>query len=309
MGHSDRLSRMPSHAASTVHLPPGPWATVLDALCARFAAIDRGQWLDRMARGRVQDAEGRPLTAATPYRAGLCVRYWREVADEAAIPFAETILHMDEHLLVADKPHFLPVTPAGRFVEETLLARLVRRTGNAALVPLHRIDRLTAGLVLFSTNPASRAAYQALFRERRIDKCYHALAPALPSLAFPLCRCSRLLRGEPFFRMAEVAGEPNSETHVDVVERMDGVWRYALRPVTGKKHQLRVHMAALGAPIMHDTLYPVLAAPAADDTQRPLQLLARELAFDDPLSGERRCFLSARALAGPVPEVGVIGAR
>jgi len=109
--------------------------------------------------------------------------------------------------------------------------------------------------------------------------------------------------------MTEVAGEPNSETHVDVVERMDGVWRYALRPVTGKKHQLRVHMAALGAPIMHDTLYPVLAAPAADDTQRPLQLLARELAFDDPLSGERRCFLSARALAGPVPEVGVIGAR
>lgn len=287
---------MPANAASTVHLPPWPWATVLDALCAQFAAIDRAAWLDRMARGRVQDGDGRALTPTTPYRAGLCVRYWREVAHEAAIPLAEAIVHQDEHLLVADKPHFLPVVPAGRFVEETLLARLVRRTGNTALAPLHRIDRLTAGLVLFSTNPASRAAYQALFRERAIVKRYEALAPPLPELAFPLIRRSRIVAGEPFFRMREAEGSANSETRIELLARGDGDWRYALYPHTGRKHQLRVQMAALGAPIRHDPLYPQLQAAAADDYACPLQLLAQMLSFDDPLQGGRRQFESARTL-------------
>lgn len=287
---------MPTNAASTVHLPPGPWATVLEALCAQFAAIDRATWLDRMARGRVQDDAGHALAPATPYRVGLCVRYWREVAHEAAIPFAETILHLDEHLLVADKPHFLPVVPAGRFVEETLLARLVRRTGNTALAPLHRIDRLTAGLVLFSTHPGSRAAYQALFRERAIEKRYEALASPLPGLAFPLIRHSRIDAGEPFFRMRETGGPANSETRIDVLARGADVWRYALYPHTGRKHQLRVQMAALGAAILHDPLYPELADAAPDDYARPLQLLAQSLAFDDPLRGGRRYFESARTL-------------
>lgn len=291
---------MPSSAASTVHLPPGPWATVLEALCAHFPAIDRAQWLDRMARGRVLDEAGRPITSVSPYRVGLCIRYWREVADEEPIPFAETILHLDEHLLVADKPHFLPVTPAGRFVEETLLARLVKRTGNANLVPLHRIDRLTAGLVLFSTSPDSRTAYQALFRERAIEKRYEALAPPLPEPVFPLVRRSRIVAGEPFFRMHEVDGPANSETRVEVLARGEGDWRYALYPHTGRKHQLRVQMAGLGAPIRHDPLYPALMAEAPDDHARPLQLLAQALAFDDPLTGERRRFESTRTLESPL---------
>ena len=295
--------------ASTVHLPVGEWATVLDALCAHFASVGRAQWLDRIERGRVLNAQGQAITPHTPYRAGLRIHYYREVAHEVPIPGVETVLHADAHLVVADKPHYLPVTPAGGFVEQTLLRRLMRRLDNPNLVPLHRIDRATAGLVLFSANPGSRAAYQALFRERRIDKLYHALAPALPGLAFPQHRCSRIVAGEPFFRMREIAGEPNSETVIEVIERKAGIWRYALRPVTGKKHQLRLHMAALGAPILHDTLYPELAAAAADDYRRPLQLLARNLAFDDPLSGERRNFQSALELAGPVPEVGSAGPR
>lgn len=285
--------------ASTVHLPAGEWATALDALCAQFATISRAQWLDRIDRGRVLDAQGVAITPQTPYRAGLRIHYFREVAHEPPIPGVETVLYADAHLVVADKPHFLPVTPAGGFVEQCLLRRLMRRLDNPALVPLHRIDRATAGLVLFSANPASRAAYQALFRERRIDKLYHALAPALPPLSFPQRRCSRIVAGEPFFRMREIEGEPNSETVIEVIGRDAGVWRYALRPITGKKHQLRLHMAALGAPILHDTLYPELAAAAADDVHRPLQLLARELAFDDPLSGVRRCFQSALELQKP----------
>ncbi|MCW8809082.1 MAG: pseudouridine synthase [Rhodanobacter sp.] len=278
--------------ASTVHLPAGEWASVLDALCARFAAIDRATWLDRIARGRVLDGQGVAIAASTPYRAGMRIHYYREVVDETPIPFTETVLHVDEHLVVADKPHFLPVTPAGGFVEQTLLRRLIRRLGNPELVPLHRIDRATAGLVLFSANPASRSAYQALFRERRIDKRYEALAAPLPELAFPLVRRSRIVTGEPFFRMCEVEGAPNSETRIEVIARGDDCWRYALHPVTGRKHQLRVHMAALGTAIVHDTAYPQLSEAAADDYQRPLKLLARELAFRDPLSGEPRRFES-----------------
>jgi tRNA pseudouridine32 synthase/23S rRNA pseudouridine746 synthase len=280
-------------AASTLQLPPGTWTSVLDCLCERFPAVTRAQWLVRMARGRVVDGDGRWLTPETPHRVGLEVHYWREVADEPPIPFDERVLHVDADLLVADKPHFLPVAPTGAHVHETLLGRLIRRTGNDALVPLHRIDRETAGLVLFSANPRSRARYQALFRERRITKQYEARAPALPGLAFPCTRASRIVAGEPFFRMQEVDGAPNSETRIDVLARGEGDWRYALTPVTGRKHQLRVHLAALGAPIANDALYPSVRHRMAGDYSAPMQLLARGLSFADPISGVERSFQSS----------------
>lgn len=286
----------PDLPPSTLHLPPGAWHTVLECLCAHFPAIDRAQWLYRMRRGRVLDARGRALDASHPYRVGLCVRYFRELAAEAPIPFAETVLHRDADLVVADKPHFLPVMPAGEYLDHTLLRRLVRRLDNPHLVPLHRIDRATAGLVLFSANPASRARYQALFREQRIEKRYEALAPPLAEREFPLERRTRLVPAEPFFRMREIAGEPNTHTRIEVLKRADMVWRYALTPITGKKHQLRVHLAALGAPILNDAFYPELIENAGHDFSRPLQLLAKQLSFVDPLSGKRRTFESDRRL-------------
>lgn len=288
-------------AASTLQLPPGHWRSVLDCLCDHFPAVPRARWLDRMQRGRVLDDAGRWLTPDTPHRAGLEVHYFREVADEAPIPFEETVLHLDENLLVADKPHFLPVTPAGGHVHETLLGRLVRRTGNTDLAPLHRIDRETAGLVLFSVNTRTRALYQALFRERRIEKAYEALAPALPEQAFPLKRESRIAAGEPFFRMQEIDGPANSETRIEVIVADGPHWRYALAPVTGRKHQLRVHMAALGAPIVNDPLYLQVAHRAPGDFSSPLQLLARRLSFVDPLSGIERRFTSQRELQQSEP--------
>ena len=281
---------------SRLQLPPGPWTTLLDGLCARFPAIDRATWLDRFARGRVQDAAGRALAADAAYRVGMEIRYFREVTDEPVIPFDEAVLHVDEHLVVADKPHFLPVVPAGGYVRETLLSRLVRRLGNPHLAPLHRIDRDTAGLVLFSADPTTRGAYQALFRERRIRKTYHALAPPLHGRVLPFVHGSRIEAGEPFFRMREVAGEANSRTQVDVVDRGDALWTYALSPVTGRKHQLRVHMAALGVPILNDRLYPDLAEERVDDHGRPLKLLARSLEFEDPTTGETRVFVSGLVL-------------
>jgi len=292
MSPSDPILAAP--APSRLQLPPGDWPSLLDGLCARFPRIDRAQWADRFARGRVQDAQGRALAPDQAWQVGLEIVYFREVADEPVIPFAEAIVHQDAHLLVADKPHFLPVTPAGDYVRETLLARLVARTGNRDLVPLHRLDRLTAGLVLFSTRPDTRDAYQRLFRERRIEKVYEALAPPLPQRAFPLERHTRLVPGEPFFRMAEAAGEPTARTRIEVIDGTGPVWRYRLHPVTGRKHQLRVHMAALGAPILGDDLYPDLRVNAPADA--PLQLLAKELAFDDPLTGERRTFTSGLSL-------------
>lgn len=288
--------------ASTLHLPAGPWATVLDCLCAHFPAIDRATWLDRMARGKVLASDGQPIGPQHAYREGLRIHYFREVPQETPVPFQESVLYVDEHLVVADKPHFLPVTPSGQYVEQTLLARLAKRLDNPLLVPLHRIDRLTAGLVLFSANPDSRAAYQALFRERRIDKMYEAIAPALPQLEFPLVRQSRMVDGEPFILMQEVDGAPNSETRIEVLEKRGELWRYALHPVTGKRHQLRVHMSALGAALCFDPLYPTLLPREErppEDYAKPLKLLARQLDFRDPLTGEARHFESGLELSWP----------
>lgn len=283
--------------ASTLCLPPGNWPTVLDCLCEHFSAIGREQWLDRITRGRVLDAQGNGIAVDLAYKEGLRIHYFREVPDEKHIPVLETILYADEHLVVADKPHFLPVTPAGEYVEQTLLRRLIRRLDNPHLVPLHRIDRHTAGLVLFSANPESRSAYQSLFPTREIEKHYEAIARALPELSFPRVHKSRLVDGEPFFRMQEGAGASNTETAIEVVEKNADLWRYALYPVTGKKHQLRVHMAALGAAICNDPFYPDVVKDAVDDYANPLKLLAKGLRFIDPVNGLERTFESRISLA------------
>jgi tRNA pseudouridine32 synthase/23S rRNA pseudouridine746 synthase len=280
-----------------VALPPGPWGSIDEFLAERFAAIPADIWRARMQRGELLDEHGAAVAPGQPYRAGGRLYYYRAIDDEPKVPFDEVLLFQDELLVAVDKPHFLSVTPGGRHLHETLLVRLKRRLGIDTLTPLHRLDRETAGVVVFSVQPATRGAYQALFAHKTVRKHYEAVAPWRPELAFPLTRRSRLVEDAHFLRMCEAPGEPNAETHFEVLETLGSLGRYRLTPVTGRTHQLRVHCAALGLPIAGDRMYPTLLPADTDDHARPLQLLATTLAFTDPVTGQARRFETARQLA------------
>jgi tRNA pseudouridine32 synthase / 23S rRNA pseudouridine746 synthase len=300
-----QVSQLPVHGLPTkngvgpscVGLPAGNWRSITDFLVERFPAITREVWLERMAHQLVMDEFGGLVTPERPYPGPMRIYYYRAVSVEVRIPFEEAVLYQDDHLVVADKPHFLPVTPSGHYLQETLLVRLKKRLGIDTLIPIHRIDRETAGLVLFSTQPDERNAYQAMFRDHAVTKHYEAIAPWRQDLTWPITRKSRIVEDEPFFRQREVPGPPNSETHMDVIEKSGDLARYALSPVTGKKHQLRVHMNALDLPILNDRMYPPVVETPDDDYRLPLQLLAKSIAFTDPVTGQARHFQSQRTLA------------
>lgn len=281
---------------SCVSLPAGPWPTVVAFLCERFTAIGAAEWHARIAAGEVVDEHGVAITGTRAHQPRLRIYYYRELADEPELPFEEQILFQDEHLLVADKPHFMPVAPVGKYLQRSLLVRLKRRLGLEQLVPVHRIDRETAGLVLFSTARADRAAYSAMFAERAVRKHYEAIVPWSADARLPALYRSRLVDDEHFMRMREVEGSANSETRLELLEERKGWARIALSPVSGRRHQLRVHCHALGLPIRNDAIYPVLRPEGQDDFERPLQLLAKEIAFRDPVTGVERHFASSRKL-------------
>lgn len=274
-------------SASVVSVPQGA-PHLLDFLAQRMPGISRSEWAERLAQGLVLHEDGQAALPHQSCQPGQRLYYYRHLADEPALPFQAQVLFEDEHLLVADKPHFMPVTPTGRYVQQSLLVQLKRLTGCADLVPLHRIDRETAGLVLFGKRLQDRDAYHALFRDHQIHKTYHAVAAHSPHLQLPLVRTSRLVPGEPFFRSQEMPGPANSETRVALLHT-DGLRAlYALEPISGKRHQLRVHMNALGIPIEGDLFYPtVLRGPnAPEDFSQPLQLLAQAVRFTDPITDQ-----------------------
>ena len=295
--------------ASRVGVGSGRFASVLHFLVDRFPAV--ADWPARLARGDVLDADGRMVAADAPCAGGMLLWYWRDPPPEPRVPFEIELLHQDAHLVVVDKPHFLPVIPGGRHLHETVLVRLRHQLGIAALAPMHRLDSDTAGVLAFTVQPATRDAYHALLRGREVHKLYEAIAPWRADLALPLVARHRLERPRDhgFMQMQVVPGEPNAETLIELIERVASpsdqpdaaLAHYRLTPRTGRQHQLRAQMSALDVPIVGDRIYPVLQPPrapqAAPAWSQPLQLLARELAFTDPVSGQPRRFTSRRRLS------------
>lgn len=247
--------------------------------------------------GLIVDIAGRPVPRDMAYVPGMFVWFHRELPDEEQVPFPVDVLYRDDHVVVADKPHFLATIPRGSHVAETALARLRRQLGIPTLGAAHRLDRLTAGVVLFTVRPEERGAYQSLFRDKRVTKEYESVAPYDPALALPRTVHSRIVKERGVMAAREVEGEPNAVSRIELLEHGYGRARYRLMPRTGQTHQLRVHMSALGVPILGDPLYPEVTGPvAAGDFRRPLQLLARVLEFTDPVTGREHRFVSPRVL-------------
>jgi tRNA pseudouridine32 synthase/23S rRNA pseudouridine746 synthase len=264
----------------------------------RFPNVSAQTWVDRIVAGKVLTEEGRPVNLDTAYQPNGRLFYFREVENEPVVPFQEQILFNNDHLMVVCKPHFLPVTPAGPYVRETLINRLKENTGNHFLSPINRIDRETAGIVLISVKKESRGLYQRMFMEGRVRKTYEAVAMYSRNFSQPAEWMveNRIETGEPWFRMQECAGPVNARSRIRLVEVTGSRARFVLFPITGKKHQLRIHLSGLGFPIVNDRYYPVLTPKKPDDFSRPLLLLSRKIEFQDPITGNDLVFESRRQL-------------
>ncbi|WP_035769020.1 pseudouridine synthase [Arthrobacter castelli] len=279
--------------ATRLRLPDeGHWTTAMEYVLQRFNHVDPDGIVERFERGEVVGVGGVPLTPQTPLGEHTFIWYYRQLPDERRIPVELDILHRDDNLLVVDKPHFLPTTPGGMFVTESALVRLRVLLDMPDLAPIHRLDRMTAGVLLFATNPQTRGKYQVLFERRKVRKTYEAVAPVDPALELPATFRSRMYKSRDYLLTQELPGEPNAETRVELVQSHAGLGRYRLEPHTGKTHQLRVHMASAGIGILNDRFYPTLQPEAEDDHSKPLQLLARSIEFTDPLTGAPAKFTS-----------------
>lgn len=284
---------------SVVTLPAAgkPYPSIVEFLVKMFPAISRDRWAERIQQGKVLDDQGKPITAETKYSPSQRIFYFRETENEPVIPFAEQILFQNDEILVACKPHFLPVIPGGRYVQECLLNRLRNRTGIDDLTPLHRLDRETAGIVIFSVNKHTRGRYHGLFMHGKVEKAYQALAEVdRPPRENQWIVENRIVRGEPRFRMKTVPGIANARSHIQLLEVKGNRGRFCLQPVTGKTHQLRLHLSGLGFSIVNDRVYPVLQPQTGDDFTQPLQLLAKTIRFHDPVTNNEMEFRSERKL-------------
>ncbi|MFT4021549.1 MAG: pseudouridine synthase [Acinetobacter sp.] len=305
------MSNLPSHhivppmrngvSASQVFLPDLPQLkTIYQFLCQQFPHISPQEWQQRFNEGLIVTATGKVLDIHQTYFCNQHIYYYRFLAHETHVPFEHNIIFENDHIIVVDKPHFLTMSPTGKYVQETLLVRLKKQTNNPALTPIHRLDRETAGIVLFSKQTTSRGVYQQLFAKREVTKTYHAIAPYHSHLQFPLNIAYRLVKGEPFYTMRVVDGLPNSETYIDILEHNHAFAKYLLKPSTGKQHQLRVHLCQLNIPIQNDPFYPLIKHKPEDDFNHPLQLLAKEICFIDPISQQKMQFSSKQELTLPL---------
>ncbi len=275
----------------------GPWETAVEYLTQRFYS-DRTRLLEKVDAGEVVDADGSTIDRRTPFVADSFAYLYRDPMPEPRVPFKIEILHRDDSLLVVDKPHFLATMPRGAYIVESALVRLRRELNLPDLSPLHRLDRVTAGVLMFSLRPEQRGAYQQLFAHRKVTKYYEAIADHRPEISLPVTVASRIMKERGTPTAQEIPGEPNSSTRIEMLDVRGADALYGLHPATGKVHQLRLHMCSLGLPIHGDNFYPRLLDLPRDDYSAPLQLLARSVAFQDPLTGQQRSYRSRRTLAG-----------
>ena len=305
MGRRRRPVPLPARdGVDATRIVPRSDGTAFDALRAATSLADLPDdaLLSRFVRGEVVDGSGRVLAADEPVVTRRPLWMYRDLPVETPIPFDLEILHVDDDIVVVDKPHFLATMPRGAHVTETALVRLRRLLGDDAVSPAHRLDRLTAGVLLFTRRPEVRRSYQELFAQGRVEKEYRAIAPEPPDgLSLPCEIANRIEKTAGDLRARVVEGPANARSRIEVVGPRPeaGLAEYRLTPQTGRTHQLRLHMASLGVPIVDDPLYPevrpdLAALPDAGDFWRPLRLVARRLAFDDPLTGHRREFTSRR---------------
>jgi tRNA pseudouridine32 synthase/23S rRNA pseudouridine746 synthase len=306
--------------ATRLRLPDdGPWHTAMDYMMHRWGHIDPQGIEDRFDAGEIVGEGGTPLDRATKLEDHTFIWYYRSLPPEPRIPVELNILHQDEHLLVVDKPHFLPTTPGGTYIQESALVRLRNQLDLPDLIPMHRLDRMTAGILLLSTNPETRGKYQVLFEKRQVQKEYECVAAAepaagYPAVDFPVVVRNRMTKSRSYLLAEVIEGEPNAETRIERLERFDagtsdgsagtgtaGRALYRLEPHSGKTHQLRVHMASLGLGIVNDAFYPELLDKAPDDYSKPLQLLARGIRFVDPISGKPVEYRSRLELSEAAP--------
>jgi tRNA pseudouridine32 synthase / 23S rRNA pseudouridine746 synthase len=295
-----RLSPIPPRHgldAARLRLPEqGPWDTLLEHLVERLPRVTPGRIEQMLREERIYGSDG-PLGVDTPFAPGSFIWFHRDLPDEVTVPFELKVVYRDEHLLVVDKPHFLAAIPRGKHIQQTALVRLRRELDLPQLSPAHRLDRVTAGLMMFVITPSARGAYQTLFKDRKVHKEYEAIAPYDSALTLPRTVRSRIVKERGVIVAQEIPGEPNARTYIELVEHRDGLGRYRLVPATGRTHQLRVHLSGLGIPILGDDFYPVLHEKPLDDFTKPLQLLAKVLDFDDPLTGEHRRLTSTLHLS------------
>lgn len=300
-------------------------ATIADYLIARFYPNDPQIIYARFNTGEVRLDDGTILTGDSPYMPGERIWYFRELADEPQLPSDMPVLYEDEHVLAIDKPHFLPTTPRGAYIAQTALTKLRVREQNPLLIPIHRLDRPTAGVLLFAKTVEARRPFQMMFQHRQVSKTYRAVAP-VPAAAAEQALSAEGLQVRSHIQKirdqlqvqqlseqecAAQGVEPNTLTTVKILrtftpsaQAVEG-WRaepnrewalYDLAPHTGKTHQLRAHLNMLSSPILGDVLYPQVLPDAPDRPEYPLQLLAYSLHFKHPITGERVDLYSGRSL-------------
>ena len=282
---------------SRFYLPKfdGSPTTILEYLVARFPQVSAAVWHKRVTQGLVTLSDGTTLKEHSPYRHGLTVFYRKEVPSEPPLPEDPVIVYRDEEIIVTDKPHGMPVTPSGQHIERSLFIRLQRITELPDLAPMHRLDMDTAGLVLFTIKSSTRGHYHQLFAEARIEREYEAIAHVDNRQDRTHWRIeNRIESDEPWFLQRIVDGPVNAVTEIEWIGSESGMAQFRLFPKTGKRHQLRLHMASIGCPIVGDPFYPTIRKKEGGEP--PLQLLAKRLAFIDPLSGVPRNFMSTRNL-------------